>query len=471
MANVTFYKNYGKVCPGHLEGNQDTVSIFEEPKCSNIGKTYSEGTWSYQNGQSLANKKNPCNKQGVDLGGSQCINCCASTGSNGQVVTGVCPTFGGDAGTFKGWEINNTDCNTCKANTGGLDSNNAICDYNTRNFVLQDVEKLVDDFSIDTTKYTPGKYGTTNEDVNNTSYYEKIMYDFCFRGATAAFGETCSNPENPDNPGFVTNLLGPEGPRKYGCSKLMSIGDAGDLCRLWQSKMYAAGNDPTSTVDAAIDIFCSKHPEFIECDCSARDNVDNPQNVNFELGELGYGPQVPPQCWWRPCKNRSSYLITSDLFETKDCAKNVQTCTQLIQNIAETSGTINVDLDTNIDCTQDIDEDKNDNGNGISRPSTPTTPTTPPDEDAGGINWLWFGIIAGGLFIVFVIIIFIIVVISMKSSKKKDPISPTSTSKVNAISSASSLDSTRKSGVSSLKSSASPAQYAAAPSSYSSKFY
>lgn len=173
---------------------------------------------------------------------------CPAQPSCSKVDPTVCPTFGGLPAVSASFS----------------QAPNVTCSYTLNQFSTTD----------DITKYLE-TFGQDNQ-YNNT-----IMPAFCSGTATGA--GTC--------PAGVAGA-------PFSCSRLMSTGADGNLCRQW------AVANPTMA-DTAIRTYC-KTPGAFGCDCVNRQNL-------FHYRAFKQYINVNDACWYTPCTNPSTELITSDL--------------------------------------------------------------------------------------------------------------------------------------------------------------
>ena len=93
------------------------------------------------------------------------------------------------------------------------------------------------------------------------------------------------------------------------CSNLQSLTEEGDECRNWFSKQ------PADTRDAIIANICLRYRDADECKCFLR-NTDETYNVVKRSTPFNDG------CWYPPCQQTSTNLVTSDLIKPT-CPSNL----------------------------------------------------------------------------------------------------------------------------------------------------
>ncbi len=99
------------------------------------------------------------------------------------------------------------------------------------------------------------------------------------------------------------------------CSRLISSGEDGRYCRAW-------ANDNSREADKAMKEYCLAH-NTAECGCINRNKY---KEFNDVKGDYPFSDG----CWWQPCKNNTSYLVPSDLYDPR-CPENI--CQQLIKQM------------------------------------------------------------------------------------------------------------------------------------------
>jgi hypothetical protein len=138
------------------------------------------------------------------------------------------------------------------------------------------------------------------------------------------------------------------------CSRLMSIGEGGDLCRSWFEKQ------PASIKDATIQNYCLRN-DTDDCKCV---NRFNKQSYISMKGAKG----INDGCWYIPCSNKSNYLVPSHL-------QNPTCPDKMCDILFEFGKTENVSFD---DVKNDITCDFNSKSNfRDSRDSEPLTEEPP----------------------------------------------------------------------------------------------
>ena len=194
-------------------------------------------------------------------------------------------------------------------------------------------------------------YGESNE-------YNEMMQNLCSQEST-----TCST-KDPTTGKVISK-----------CSNLKANNNIGDACRLWFEKQ------PTSTKDAVVKNYCSRHSSNIDCKCINRssDNVYNQLKIHSPFND---------GCWYVPCAN-DSFLRTSDVLNTS-CPSNV--CQIVYDNLKNAN--VNIENNkSNINCSFQTPPTE-------PVPPTPVPPVppvpVPPTSSASGITF----IIIGAVFII-----------------------------------------------------------------------
>ncbi len=83
------------------------------------------------------------------------------------------------------------------------------------------------------------------------------------------------------------------------CSRFMSTERDGEICRTWK-------NENPLLADRAMTDYCNTYPNSLDCRCLQRF-----ANPDFNL--LSPSISASPACWYRPCQEPESHLVTSDL--------------------------------------------------------------------------------------------------------------------------------------------------------------
>jgi len=220
---------------------------------------------------------------------------------------------------------------------------------------------------------------------NQTVYNNDIMPKYCFAEVGTDPSETC--PPYLDDPTT-------KAPRKT-CSRLVSLGVGGDLCRDWQAQ------NTQDTVSTYMVKYCSAHPANGDCDCLEATNPKNPLNEIFKSG--GQIAEANPECFWKPCTTGYSrnYLQTTRYTQEKNCPS---ICATITKNMADNGAQINSTTSSVIACDF--------SGSGTTPTPTPT-PNTPSSS-----HWLVWTIVAIGI-LLFVVLIVLVVIVSMRSKKGK----------------------------------------------------
>lgn len=175
------------------------------------------------------------------------------------------------------------------------------------------------------------------------------------------------------------------------CSRYLSLGDDGKLCRLWLA------DQSESRQDALMRDYCL-HNDTEDCKCIKR-NSDPSYNKIKALGNY-----FSDNCWYRPCSNSESVYLVPNKVSEHTCATNV--CQQIID--AHADGDVDISNNINqINCTfnpGDIKQPKKKPDNGDKPPSTPSTPSTTHWYDIFLNNWKLFV----GITVAFVLIIIMV---------------------------------------------------------------
>jgi hypothetical protein len=137
-------------------------------------------------------------------------------------------------------------------------------------------------------QYDPTKFQTTQDlqqwvslQGQDSQFQTQIMPTFCSGTST-----TCPN-------NWLTNTPMPK------CSRLLSTGDDGTICRQWQQQNPALA-------DAVMVQYCGNSSNQFGCDCLRRQQTPGYNLVapNFTTSDA---------CWYRPCQATSQELVTSNL--------------------------------------------------------------------------------------------------------------------------------------------------------------
>ena len=92
------------------------------------------------------------------------------------------------------------------------------------------------------------------------------------------------------------------------CSRVKSLEDGSDYCRLWFENL------PAQTQDAYMESYCTRHTTQ-DCDCVLRSNKDS---YNLLKGMHSYNDG----CWWLSCSDNLKYFVPSDL-RKPTCPTNI----------------------------------------------------------------------------------------------------------------------------------------------------
>lgn len=130
-----------------------------------------------------------------------------------------------------------------------------------------------------------------------------------------------------------------------GCSRFMSTGDDGRLCRSW------AANDKTKNVaEAAMIQYCAAH-NTLDCQCINRANNTIYQmlsNQTTPTGQKSGPPPFPPHCYFIPCSNSNQFLVTS-ADKTGECPANY--CAQINNIKVDNDSSFIAEWNQSINCS------------------------------------------------------------------------------------------------------------------------
>lgn len=200
------------------------------------------------------------------------------------------------------------------------------------------------------------------------AYKQEIMKDFC-----AGVVRTCPSDRTE-------------------CSRLLSTGEDGGLCRTWADKMTQEGGQSLAVVDSVKRAVCKSHPQLRDCNCINRDEKDD---YNL-LASRGMKGSFPDGCWWIPCKVQDKYLVPSEVLpKPGDCPEN------LCENVTYISDSEiqQLNLNQNVGCN-------------FSKTGGPTADGGPTGDGNGGDGggkfptWGYFAIGGAVVFLVFLVLYF-----------------------------------------------------------------
>ena len=119
------------------------------------------------------------------------------------------------------------------------------------------------------------------------------------------------------------------------CANLTSTGESGNICRSWAQQNVKGSN--ASKLD-----YCNK---FNTPDCQCLNRSDN---KIYKLAKNGN--PFNDGCWWIPCGNPSTYLVTSNLIPRPgDCPQRI--CSIINNILAESGSQVNIkDVEEVINC-------------------------------------------------------------------------------------------------------------------------
>lgn len=174
------------------------------------------------------------------------------------------------------------------------------------------------------------------------------------------------------------------------CSRLISTGEGGDICRLW----FQAQND--NIKDATIQNYCLRN-NTEDCKCVNR-SMEATYRSMKGLKSINDG------CWYVPCANPSRYLVPSHL-KTPECPKNM--CNVLFDFIKTGNVSFN-DVKNDVNCSWETPPTPSPEPPPPipPLPPGPTPPAEPPSDNPKSYlkrYWKQVGIILVGLFIMIVL--------------------------------------------------------------------
>lgn len=179
----------------------------------------------------------------------------------------------------------------------------------------------------------------------------------------------CSKAKSPN----VSCIVDPNTnqPITPSCSRMMSTGPEGELCRNW---FY---QQPANVRDAVIANYCADNPNNPDCICYRR-SADPLYRAMTQNGALPFNDG----CWYAPCKNSAATLIPSDVHSLNCPTIN---CSSIMTNIGSSIEGSTVDSGR-ISCVN------TNTTTSISYPNTPPAtnpvldPSTPNPTEAAATN-------------------------------------------------------------------------------------
>ena len=125
------------------------------------------------------------------------------------------------------------------------------------------------------------------------------------------------------------------------CSRFRAAGNEGSYCRLWLN------SQDETTQRSAIQDYCLNNADSGDCKCISRTGDDIYQDV---VDSLAANP-INDGCWWKPCKNQDSYLVTPDL-ANPICPENI--CQSII-NVVDVENDVDIsNIEQNIQCNFEV---------------------------------------------------------------------------------------------------------------------
>ena len=125
----------------------------------------------------------------------------------------------------------------------------------------------------------------------NLSFNNVIAPSFCTQNTT----ETGVCPPDPAT-GLVPTV----------CSRLISTGIEGDICRQWEYNMSTSNNAPSATATSPSITYCSQNINSPNCSCMNR-------ALDPVFQELQQYTTASPSCWYKPCINIQGQLVPPQL--------------------------------------------------------------------------------------------------------------------------------------------------------------
>jgi hypothetical protein len=148
--------------------------------------------------------------------------------------------------------------------------------------------------SLNVIREYKNKFGET-EDYNN------MMINYC----SNTLGKQC--------------IVDPETKTPFTkCSVLRSSDSDGDYCREWFNRQNNA------VQDTIVSNYCFKNGNAPDCKCVLRSFLDSKYGIVKQNSPFNDG------CWYPPCANQTSYLVTSDL-KNPTCPGNI--CQIVLNNL------------------------------------------------------------------------------------------------------------------------------------------
>lgn len=150
-----------------------------------------------------------------------------------------------------------------------------------------------------------------------TSDYNNMMINFC----SSNLGKNC--------------IVDPQTKSPFSkCSVLRSSDADGDYCREWFNRQN------NSIQDTVVANYCFKNSTSPDCRCVLRTSMDS----NYET--VKQSSPFNDACWYPPCSNQTSYLVTSDL-KNPNCPGNI--CQIVLNNLQNRDVKI-TDVQNSLNC-------------------------------------------------------------------------------------------------------------------------
>lgn len=149
------------------------------------------------------------------------------------------------------------------------------------------------------------------------------------------------------------------------CSRLKSIGEGGNECRMWFEKQ------PAHIRDATMQNYCLRH-NTEDCKC-----INRADNSAYQAMKGAHS--INDGCWYSACANRGKYLVPTQLNNPTCPDKMCQVLFDIIED-----GNVSIDHVQN-DIVCKFDQPPN---TPTPTPPTPPTPTppTPPTPDTNSVE-------------------------------------------------------------------------------------
>jgi hypothetical protein len=193
--------------------------------------------------------------------------------------------------------------------------------------------------------------------------YQRIMQDFCSQAGPS--GQCSIDP--------VT------GQKMTTCNMLTSTSEEGVICRAW-----ATGNPQLA--DTAKVNYCVSNTTSPDCQCLARAN----DPIYKRITASGEVLPILDRCWWRPCQDPNTYLVTDAINKSGTCPANI--C-QTISKFADSTVTGDVKISQKISCQFPKPDSggggaDGGGGGGSGGGGRGSDPDDPPPKKKN-LTWLW----------------------------------------------------------------------------------